>query len=188
MKVTETSLPGVLLIEPKVFGDSRGFFVETYHQERYTERGIAGPFVQNNLSLSVRGVIRGLHLQNPNQQGKLVQVLRGEIFDVAVDVRVGSPTYGQWTAVTLSSDKRNQVYIPPDFAHGFAVLSDEALISYQCTDYYTPKSALFIRWDDPDIGIDWPFREPSLSTQDEEAVALREIDPAQLPSFAGTQA
>ena len=188
MKVTETSLPGVLLIEPKVFGAPRGFFVETYHQERYTEHGIAGPFVQNNLSLSANGVISGLNLQNPNTQGKLVQVLRGEVFDVAVDVRVGSPNYGQWTAVTLSSEKRNQLYVPPDFAHGFAVLSEEALISYQCTDYYAPESALFIRWDDPDIGIDWPFRDPSLSPQDEEAVPLSEIDSAKLPRFGGTAA
>jgi dTDP-4-dehydrorhamnose 3,5-epimerase len=183
MKVSETSLPGVLLIEPKVFGDSRGFFYETYRLDRYSTFGIRENFVQDNLSFSKHGVLRGLHLQNPKAQGKLVYVLHGEVFDVAVDVRFGSPTFGHWTAAILSAENRRQFYIPEGFAHGFCVVSASALFAYKCTKPYFPENETTIAWDDPDIGIDWPNERPNLSPKDRNAPLLQDIDPARLPLY-----
>ncbi len=185
MNVLTTSIPGVVIIEPKVFGDARGFFKETWSADRYAEAGITEPFVQDNLSKSARGVLRGLHLQHPHGQGKLVHVVSGEVFDVAVDVRRGSATFGRWVGVTLSEDNHRQLYIPPGFAHGFCVTSDVALFSYKCTDGYHPQCELGVRWDDPDIGIQWPIAQPSLSDKDQAYPQLRKIDPERLPQLAG---
>ena len=183
MKVTETVLLGVLIIEPKVFPDSRGFFVETYNKERYVASGIDVDFVQDNLSFSSRGVLRGLHYQKPHAQGKLVYVLQGEVWDVAVDIRHGSPSFGQWTAVTLSSENKKQFYVPPGFAHGFCVLSETALFTYKCTDFYHPEFDGGFRWDDPDIGIDWPITAPLLSEKDGKLPFLRDIPVGRLPQL-----
>jgi dTDP-4-dehydrorhamnose 3,5-epimerase len=166
MRVTETSLPGVLLIEPVVHRDGRGFFVETYHAGRYREHGIAAPFVQDNHSRSIQGTLRGLHLQLQRPQGKLIHVIEGEIFDVAVDVRRGSAAFGRWVSVNLSADNFRQVYVPPGFAHGFFVVSPIAQVEYKCTDLYDPASEVGIAWNDPAIGIAWPTREPVLSARD----------------------
>lgn len=183
MKVTPTELPEVLLIEPRVFGDARGFFVETYQAARYDAVGIAGPFVQDNLSRSVRGTLRGLHLQEPRGQGKLVQVLRGSVFDVAVDVRRGSPRFGRWVGVDLSEEPPCQLWIPPGFAHGFCVLSESADFFYKCTELYSPADERAIAWNDPRIGIRWPIAEPLLSKKDQGAPLL-EAAP-HLPSYRG---
>lgn len=166
MRVTETSLPGVLLIEPFVHHDGRGFFVETYHADRYREHGIAAPFVQDNHSRSIQGTLRGLHLQVQRPQGKLIRVIEGEIFDVAVDVRRGSPAFGRWVSVNLSADTFRQVYVPPGFAHGFFVVSPIAQVEYKCTDVYDPATEIGVAWNDPAIGIAWPTREPLLSARD----------------------
>jgi len=166
MRVTETSLPGVLLIEPVVHRDGRGFFVETYHADRYREHGIAAPFVQDNHSRSIQGTLRGLHLQLQRPQGKLIHVIEGEIFDVAVDVRRGSPAFGRWVAVNLSADNFQQVYVPPGFAHGFCVISPIAQVEYKCTDFYDPAGEIGIAWNDPGLAIDWPVRAPLLSPRD----------------------
>lgn len=179
-----TKLAGVLTIEPVAFGDARGFFMESFNSKRYAEAGIAEQFVQDNVSFSQRGVLRGLHLQHPNAQGKLVQALRGELFDVAVDVRAGSPTFGEWVGEYLSHENKRQLYIPPGFAHGFLVTSDEALFAYKCTDYYHPESELSIRWDDPKVGIQWPTYDASLSTKDANALLLDEVPLELLPSYA----
>ncbi|MBA3276938.1 MAG: dTDP-4-dehydrorhamnose 3,5-epimerase [Chloroflexia bacterium] len=184
MNILQTPLPGVLVIEPKVFGDSRGFFVETWQSERYAAAGLPA-FVQDNLSLSARGVLRGLHYQEPNAQGKLVQVLLGEVFDVAVDIRRGSATFGTWHGVTLSSENKRQFYVPAGFAHGFIVTSETALFAYKCTELYRPEHDHSLRWDDPDIGIAWPIDEPSLSAKDAEAPRLAEIPHDELPSIKG---
>ena len=183
MNVVETSLPGVLIIEPKVFGDERGFFMETWNGRRYEEAGLPDRFVQDNLSYSARGVLRGLHFQNPQPQGKLVSVLRGGVFDVAVDVRVGSPTFGEWTGVTLSAENKRQFYVPPDFAHGFLVTSEEALFFYKCTEFYSPSSEGIVLWSDPDIGIEWPTDAPTLSERDGKAPPLREMPEGSLPRY-----
>ena len=183
MNVVETSLPGVLIIEPKVFGDERGFFMETWNGRRYEEAGLPGRFVQDNLSYSARGVLRGLHFQNPQPQGKLISVLRGEVFDVAVDVRVGSPTFGEWTSVTLSAENKRQFYVPPDFAHGFLVTGEDAIFFYKCTDYYAPSSEGILLWNDPEIGIEWPTDAPSLSERDGKAPPLREMLEGSLPRY-----
>ncbi|MCK5663241.1 MAG: dTDP-4-dehydrorhamnose 3,5-epimerase [Thiotrichaceae bacterium] len=175
MKVTKTALPGVLLISPKVFGDARGFFLETFHAARYAEAGIQETFVQDNHSYSAKGVLRGLHFQKQHPQGKLVCVTSGRVFDVAVDICKTSPTFGQWVGVTLSADEHQQFYIPPGLAHGFCVLSDTADFHYKCTDYYHPEDEGSIRWDDPDIGIQWPLTEPSLSTKDANAPYLKDL-------------
>ncbi|GAB4197825.1 MAG: dTDP-4-dehydrorhamnose 3,5-epimerase [Sandaracinaceae bacterium] len=185
MKVTETALPGVLLVEPKVFGDARGFFLETFHLERYREAGITLPFVQDNLSRSSRGILRGLHLQQPHAQGKLVWVPDGVVFDVAVDVRVGSPTFGRWVGFELSGENHRQLWIPPGFAHGFVVVSERCLFAYKCTDLYHPESELGVAWDDPDLGIEWPLRDVTLSSKDAKSPRLRDIDAARLPRFEG---
>ncbi len=174
-----------MLVETMVFGDDRGFFMETYNAKRYTEAGFAEPFVQDNLSFSARGVLRGLHLQNPNPQGKLIYVLQGEVFDVAVDVRVGSPQFGEWAGVTLSGKNRRQLYIPEGFAHGFCVTSDTALFAYKCTDLYHAEAELSIAWDDPQIGIDWPVENPSLSDKDAAAPRLADMDQTTLLLYPG---
>lgn len=181
MNVIETELPGVLIIEPRVFGDARGFFMETWHQQRYAEAGIAERFVQDNLSFSRHGILRGLHYQHPQGQGKLVYVLQGEVFDVAVDVRVGSPTFGHWASISLSAENRRQFYLPPGFAHGFCVTSDTALFAYKCTQFYSPSAEGSIRWDDQSIGIKWPIEAPLLSEKDRSAPLLMDIDHQRLP-------
>lgn len=181
MKVIETELPGVLIIEPKVFPDARGFFVETYQKERYQAMGITPEFVQDNLSFSTKGVLRGVHSQNPHPQGKLVQVLQGAVWDVAVDIRRHSPHFGRWTAVTLTGDAKNQFYIPEGFAHGFCVLSDTALFAYKCTDFYFPGNEVGFRWDDPEVGIRWPVADPVLSPKDAALPWLRDVPADRLP-------
>jgi dTDP-4-dehydrorhamnose 3,5-epimerase len=166
VRVVSTAIPGVVLIEPKVHQDGRGFFLETYHAERYREHGIAGPFVQDNHSRSVAGTVRGLHLQLRHPQGKLIRVIEGEIFDVAVDVRRNSPTFGRWVGINLSADNFRQVYVSPGFAHGFAVVSPTAQVEYKCTDIYDPASEVGIAWNDPALAIAWPVSDPTLSPRD----------------------
>lgn len=185
MHITETTLPGVRLIEPRVHGDDRGFFMETWHQARYAGLGLPGHFVQDNLSFSRRGVLRGLHFQHPHGQGKLVYVLQGEVFDVAVDVRVGSPTFGRSAVAILSADNRRQFYIPPGFAHGFCVTSETALFAYKCSEYYDPAAEASLLWNDPALGIDWPVHSPELSFRDRTALALHEFPPGRLPVYEG---
>jgi dTDP-4-dehydrorhamnose 3,5-epimerase len=183
MKVTETALPGVLLIEPRAFGDARGYFLETWSETRYREAAIALPFVQDNLSRSRKGTLRGLHLQHPHDQGKLVSVPNGAVLDVAVDVRIGSPTFGRHVAYELSEENHRQLWIPPGFAHGFAVLSETALFSYKCTDLYHPESELGVRFDDPAIGVAWPEGERIVSPKDQALPLLSAIDTARFPRF-----
>jgi len=183
MKVLETELPGVLVIEPRVFADQRGYFIETWNQLRYAEVGLADTFVQDNLSYSTRGALRGLHFQNPNPQGKLVYVLQGEVFDVAVDIRLGSPTFARWIGMTLSEENKRQLYVPPGYAHGFCVTSAAAMFAYKCTDVYNPAAEGSIRWDDPDIGIEWPSMDLVLSEKDRQAPALKDTSRSRLPSF-----
>ena len=184
MKVVKTRLPGCVVIEPAVFGDERGFFFETWNAARFGEHGLPTTFVQSNVSSSSRGVLRGLHYQWPNPQGKLVSVLEGEVYDVAVDIRRGSPTFGQWEAVILSAENKRQFWIPEGFAHGFAVVSERAVFSYLCTAVYDKVADAGVRWDDPAIGIDWPISEPQLSAKDEVAPLLADIVPERLPTFA----
>jgi dTDP-4-dehydrorhamnose 3,5-epimerase len=184
MNVLPTEINGVLIIEPKIFGDKRGYFMETFSAKRYQDAGIPGPFIQDNLSFSGRGVLRGLHFQNPNSQGKLVSAPVGEVFDVAVDIRRGSPTFGKWVGVHLSSENGRQFWVPPGLAHGFVVLSETALFSYKCTDYYAPQNEHALLWDDPDIGIKWPITDGiQLSQKDLAGKRLRDIDEAALPCF-----
>lgn len=180
MKVHPCELEGLLLIEPDVFGDSRGFFLESYNRRRYRDAGIDFEFVQDNFSLSRRGTLRGMHFQNPQPQGKLVSVCQGEVFDVAVDIRRDSPTFGRWFGVTLSAENRRQLFVPPGFAHGFVVTSEQALFHYKCTDFYAPKSELGFRWDDPDVGIKWPVENPILSQRDSAAAFLKDLPPDRL--------
>ena len=175
MNVIATDIPEVLIVEPKLFGDQRGFLLETYQFRRYAEFGLSRPFVQDNMSRSVYGVLRGLHLQNPSPQGKLVSVMRGRVLDVAVDVRIGSPNFGRPVAVELSEDNRRQLWVPRGFAHGFVVLSDTADFFYKCDDLYSPKDELIVRWDDPAIGIDWGVPNPSLSARDGAAPRLADV-------------
>lgn len=183
MEVIKTPLPGVLLIEIKAASDNRGYFMETFQARRYEEAGIIRPFVQDNLSFSHRHVLRGLHLQYPQPQGKLVYVLDGEVFDVAADVRQGSPHFGRWWGANLSSTNRRQLWIPEGFAHGFCVLSQTALVAYKCTDYYRRDAELSVLWNDPEIAIDWPIGEPILSAKDAAAQTLGKIDSARLPVY-----
>lgn len=166
-----------------MFGDERGFFMETWNAVRYGELGLPDRFVQSNVSSSAQGVLRGLHYQWPNPQGKLVSVLEGEVYDVAVDIRRGSPTFGQWTAVVLSAQNKRQMWIPEGFAHGFAVLSERALLSYMCTNVYDKAADAGVRWDDPALGIDWPVGNPSLSQKDAAAPLLAQVAHARLPVF-----
>ena len=184
MRVVGTDLPGCLVVEPKVFADERGYFYESWNAARFAEHGLPTDFVQGNVSASARGVLRGLHFQWPaNPQGKLVSVLQGEVYDVAVDVRRGSPTYGRWNAVVLSEANRRHFWIPPGFAHGFQALSELAVFSYLCTAPYDPSSDTAIRWDDPQLAIDWPIAAPSLSPKDAAAPLLVELPPERLPDY-----
>ncbi|HUD88631.1 MAG TPA: dTDP-4-dehydrorhamnose 3,5-epimerase [Xanthobacteraceae bacterium] len=175
MNVVQTQIPEVLIIEPKVFGDQRGFFLETFRADRYAACGIKGPFVQDNISRSARGVLRGLHLQNPRSQGKLVSVLRGRIRDVAVDVRRGSPTFGRHVTADLSEDDRRQLWVPRGFAHGFLVLSDMAEFFYKCDEFYSPSDEIAVRWNDPALAIAWGIESPVLSARDAAAPLLAEV-------------
>lgn len=181
MIIETTSLPGVLLIKPDVFGDSRGYFLESWNCRRYAEAGLDRDFVQDNLSLSRRGILRGLHFQNPNAQGKLVQVLQGEVFDMAVDIRLGSPTFGQWYGAILSEENHHQLWVPEGFAHGFCVTSETALFSYKCTEFYNPATEFSLRWDDPDLGVAWPIENPILSAKDQGALRLKDFPRESLP-------
>ena len=184
MNVIKTDIPGVLIIEPKVFGDSRGYFFESYSRQRYKDAGIPGDFVQDNVSFSARGVLRGLHFQNPNAQGKLVSAPMGEVFDVVVDIRRGSPAFGRWVGVHLSENNKRQLWIPPGLAHGFVVLSETALFSYKCTEYYAPHNEHCILWNDPSIRIEWPISEGiKLSSKDQAGSRLIDIDHDLLMSF-----
>lgn len=183
MKATGTVLPGVTRIEPRVFGDERGLFYESWSAARYAEAGVSGPFVQDNVSKSVRGTLRGLHLQHPHGQGKLVYVLVGEVFDVAVDVRVGSPNFGRWSGVLLSESNHWQLYVPAGFAHGFCVVSDTALFAYKCTEHYRPETEITVAWNDPDIGIRWPITAPILNDKDRAAQRLTALRDT-LPRYA----
>lgn len=180
----ETTLPGVVLYKPRVFRDDRGFFMETFHASRYREAGLTQEFVQDNYSHSCRGTLRGLHYQLGHAQGKLVSVIWGTIFDVAVDIRRGSPTFGQWVGQTLSDENRYQLYIPKGFAHGFCVISEKADVMYKCTDVYSPADEHGVRWNDPDIGIRWPDVNPILSAKDGELPFLQEAPLDDLPVYA----
>ena len=176
MKISHSKLKGCVIIEPRVFGDDRGFFLETFQAARYKqEAGIDLPFVQDNHSRSARGVLRGLHFQKTKPQGKLVRVVSGEVYDVAVDIRKGSGTFGEWEGVILSEDNKKQFWVPPGFAHGFVVLSDTADFEYKCTDYYDPSDEGSILWSDPDLDIPWPIANPVLSTKDESAKRLVDL-------------
>jgi len=175
MKITETELPGVLIIEPQVFGDERGFFLESFHAERYREAGIDMAFVQDNHSRSRKGVLRGLHFQRRHPQGKLVRASRGSIFDVAADIDPASPTFGQHVGVTLSDENHRQMWIPPGYAHGFCVLSDEADFEYKCTDLYYPNDEGGVLWSDPDLNIQWPLSNPLLSAKDLALPSLADL-------------
>jgi dTDP-4-dehydrorhamnose 3,5-epimerase len=183
VKVTPTALPGVLEVTPKIFGDARGFFLESYNARAYAEQGIDSTFVQDNLSRSAAGTLRGLHLQHPHAQGKLVSVLEGRVLDVAVDVRVGSPHFGEHVSVELDAERKNQLWVPPGFAHGFCVIDGPAIFAYKCTELYAPDHELSVAFDDPDLGIAWPVDEPQLSAKDAAGTRLRDIDPARLPRY-----
>jgi dTDP-4-dehydrorhamnose 3,5-epimerase len=183
MKFIETSLPGATVIEPQVFGDARGFFYESYNEASYRDAGIDRRFVQSNVSRSARGVLRGLHYQWPNPQGKLVSVLEGEVFDVAVDIRHGSPTFGKWAGVVLTAENHRHFWIPEGFAHGFCVLSEHATFAYQCTALYDRQADAGVRWNDPSLTIDWPVSSPSLSEKDSIAPLLADIPEHRLPVF-----
>jgi len=184
MNVTPTALPEVLVIQPKKFGDPRGFFVETWQQQRYAAAGMPVNMVQDNLSSSTRGVLRGLHYQFPQPQAKLVYVIAGEILDIAVDVRKGSPTFGRSVAVKLSSETMQQIFIPEGFAHGFCVTSPTAVVAYKCSSPYAPQYDRGVRWNDDRLGIDWPISEPSLSEKDAKLPRLAEIAEEFLPPYA----
>jgi dTDP-4-dehydrorhamnose 3,5-epimerase len=187
MKVIKTNLPGVVVIEPKAFGDKRGFFLETFREDVLQQAGINTHFVQDNHSRSSQGVLRGLHYQMIQTQGKLVRVAAGSVFDVAVDVRMGSPTFGQWHGAQLDEESMRMMYIPPGFAHGFVVLSEYADFIYKCTDYYHPESEQGIAWDDPDLNIDWPIAEISekisLSDKDKQNILLKDQPAERLPAY-----
>lgn len=175
MEFVDTTLPGVKLIRPKVYADPRGYFMETYNARAFAAGGIPAPFVQDNHSRSVKGVLRGLHYQYPNWQGKLVRAVHGAVFDVAVDIRRDSPHFGRWYGTILSDENRHQLYIPPGFAHGFCVLSEFTDVVYKCTALYEPAQDCCILWNDPDIGIDWPLTEPLLSDKDARGVRLQDV-------------
>ena len=185
MEVTETPLPGVLLIRPRLFRDPRGRFLETWHRDRYAAAGVPADFAQDNTAVSHEGVLRGLHYQYPEPQGKLVMVLAGAVFDVAVDVRRGSPTFGQWYGARLSAENGHQLWIPEGFAHGYVALADGTVFSYKCTRPYHPAGDSAIRYDDPDIGVEWPVEVPRLSEKDEAAPLLADIPEGRLPPYDG---
>ena len=182
MNIQQTDLPGLLIVEPDVHGDERGFFLETWNQRRYLEAGFPDVrFVQDNHSRSMRGVLRGLHFQRKHPQGKLVQVVTGSVYDVAVDLRPGSPTFGQWLGTELTADNHRQLWIPPGFAHGFCVLSEHADFQYKCTDFYRPDDEGGIRWNDPQLGVAWPLETPMLSAKDEALPLLAQLSEHDLP-------
>jgi dTDP-4-dehydrorhamnose 3,5-epimerase len=180
--IIRTAIPDVLIIEPEVFGDSRGFFMEVYQKRKYLDLGITPAMVQDNLSRSARGVLRGLHIQHPNSQGKLVTVLHGAVLDVAVDVRVGSPTFGEHVSAELDDLNRRQLWVPRGFAHGFLVLSDTADFFYKCDNYYSPSDELVLRWNDPALGVNWGITDPELSARDRDGLTLQELH-HKLPAF-----
>ena len=175
MEFRQTQIPGVILVVPDVFGDDRGFFLETYHREKYRQGGLVDDFVQDNHSKSRRNTLRGLHAQLKQPQGKLVRAVEGEIWDVAVDVRRGSPTYGQWVGETLSAENFRQLYVPPGLLHGFCVLSETAQVEYKCTDLYAAEDEVSVQWNDPALGVEWPVSEPLLSARDQAASPLSEV-------------
>jgi len=183
LKRIDTNLAGVCVIEPVVHGDARGYFFESFHAAKYAELGIDVRFVQSNVSRSAKGVLRGLHYQWPNPQGKLVSVLEGEVHDVAVDIRRGSPTFGQWAAAMLTASNHRQLWIPEGFAHGFCVVSDSATFMYQCTALYDHAADAGVRWNDAAIGIDWPVADPMLSAKDEKAPFLADVPADKLPVY-----
>ncbi len=188
MNVESTSLPGVVLITPRLFGDARGHFIETWQAERYAAHGLPAHWVQDNLSRSVRGVLRGLHYQLPKAQGKLVYVLEGEVLDAALDIRAGSPTFGRFETAVLSAENRRQIYVPPGFAHGFVVVSDRATVAYKCTDLYHPEFERGVRWDDPRLQIPWPVERPILSAKDAALPLLDDVPAELLPKYVGPDA
>lgn len=185
MKIIKTDLPGCVVIEPAVHGDARGFFYESFNAQKFADAGLDLKFVQTNVSRSAQGVLRGLHYQWPNPQGKLVSVLEGEVYDVAVDIRAGSPTFGRWAAAILSADNKRHFWIPEGFAHGFAVLSDGATFMYQCTAAYERAADAGIRWNDADVAVDWPLAEPLLSDKDQRAPFLAAVPREKLPAYMG---
>ncbi len=184
MKIIRSTIDGCVVIQPAVHGDARGYFYESFNQRRFAEAGFDLAFVQSNVSRSAEGVLRGLHYQWPNPQGKLVSVLEGEVYDVAVDIRKGSPTFGQWAAAILSADNKRHFWVPEGFAHGFVVLSEFATFTYQCTAVYDGACDRSIRWDDPALAIDWPVAAPSLSDKDLKAPLLADVPDERLPAFA----
>ena len=175
MRVEKTNLDGVLVIKPEIFEDERGFFLESFNEDKYAKEGIEYNFVQDNHSRSSKGVLRGLHFQKTKPQGKLIRVVRGMVYDVAVDIRIDSPTYGQWESVILSEENKTQFWIPPGFAHGFLVLSDIADFEYKCTDYYEPSDERSLLWNDPDLNISWPIEDPKLSQKDKSALFFADL-------------
>jgi dTDP-4-dehydrorhamnose 3,5-epimerase len=184
MNIITTPLSGLLVIEPKIFGDQRGYFFESFHAKRYQEAGLNCNFVQDNMSRSQKGVLRGLHFQMEQAQDKLVTVSQGAVFDVAVDIRIGSPTFGQWYGTILDDQNHKQMFVPKGFAHGFCVLSDSADFHYKCSDYYAPEYEMGVIWNDPDIGIEWPFTgAPILSAKDQAYKHLKDLDQSSLPKF-----
>jgi len=185
MRIEPTAIPEVKVVAPAVYRDGRGFFLETWHGPRYAEVGLGGPWVQDNVSRSERGVLRGLHIQNPHAQGKLVSVLQGRVYDVAVDLRLGSPTFRAWVGVELDDRSMRQLWVPPGFAHGFVVLSEEALFAYKCTDVYVREAEFGVRWDDPDLGIDWPIESPVLSEKDAALPLLGQVPADRLVRYRG---
>lgn len=188
MKFTPLEIPDVILVEPDVFGDARGFFTETFHARKYAAAGIDRVFSQDNLSYSRRGILRGLHYQLRQPQAKLVYVARGAVFDVAVDIRRGSPTFGRWCGRELSADNHHQMFVPEGFAHGFCVLSETATLLYKCSALYDPSDDRGIAWNDPDLGIPWPLAAPpELSAKDQRLPRLREVDPSLLPVYPPAQ-
>ena len=184
MKIIKTVVPGCVVIEPAVHGDARGFFYESFNAHTFAEAGLDLTFVQTNVSRSAQGVLRGLHYQWPHPQGKLVSVLEGEVYDVAVDIRVGSPTFGRWAAAILSADNKRHFWVPEGFAHGFAVLSEHATFTYQCTALYDGAADAGLRWNDADLAIDWPIAQPSLSHKDERAPFLADVPRGKLPVWS----
>jgi len=184
MKIIPLELGGAYLVEPKVFGDPRGFFMEFWNERKFADQNLRIQFVQDNLSRSSRGVLRGLHFQNPHPQGKLVSVLEGEVYDVIVDLRKGSPSFGKWVGVYLSSETKQQLFVPSGFAHGFLVTSETALFFYKCTEFYNPDSERSLRWDDPSINISWPLEKPLVSEKDQKGLFLKNIPADQLFHFS----
>ena len=185
MKVIETDLPGCVVVEPQVFGDARGYFFESFNSDKLAAHGLEPKFVQGNVSSSSQGVLRGLHYQWPNPQGKYVSVIEGEVWDVAVDIRRGSPTFGKWAAVVLNAENKRHFWIPEGFAHGFVVLSERAVFTYLCTAPYDAKADAGIRWDDPALAIDWPVSDPQLSDKDSRAPLLADVAAERLPVYTG---